>query len=728
MNSRTQKTLFLFTALAALLAAVVLLFDSLKGYAHTIPLIIGPYKQAGLIALLLVFIFSLGFYYCPPHKRTIIGTICIILSAFWFTGKMLLEYQTPAAPILSVLPQWMPIPLILFGAGTALWLGELPSDRFHFQFTGKQQTFLFLLLMFLAVMPILGGGFNWDDAFISVEAQVLRLTGESIFAKVWQEIVDYLAIGRINPFAAFHYLVFYFIPDPGIYKILLAAVTLLNGFLYYRFLKLWLQDHTEAVFILLAVPLCFQFRLYHDPLNSYYGLMQVMFCELMGALIFFLRWLKGGRKGHLVLSLIFFIIGLMSYEMFFPLTALFLVPALGEEKNLFKALKKILPWILAAVLVFALSMLLRTNITQETAYNGTTFSLDIPLILRTFFYQVTAAVPLRYRTSGYDAGLFGEGIFWQELFNTSLAAFISSVQLQDLLGCAVLMMLMMTDPVRKLKFSAHGLIFGLLLWLLPGLVISLSVKYQAELHPGLAYIPVYFSYFGMAVILYEVISLLCRYFHPRTVRLFCCGTACMILLINAQDSRSINSMLNDVFLHTRKTGEAALQAGILGSDTTEGKTLVSTNRFALWENGWMREAYQTKFYSLNARTPIHAVGESDYVDQWRGMDPGYITPENSVLMSYTADDRAGFAKCGSLRGVGFDFENNELTDAMVADVHIFMNGENQKDVSILYLTKDGEWNQLPIEKAHIMQKTKDGTLYKIMDNRPMRFDSIALIR
>ena len=728
MNVRLQKVTSLIIAAAALLAGIVLLHSSLKDYAHTIPVVIGPYKRAALILLTLIFVLSLGFSAVPPNKRTLFGTLCITLAVFWFTGKMLLEYRSPEHPGLLQLSRWMPVPLILFGAGTALWAGELQADRFHFQFSEKQQKFLALLLMFVAVMPILGGGFNWDDAFISVEAQAQRLTGESIFTKVWQEIVEYLSIGRINPFAGFHYLVFYFIPDAGVYKVLLAAVTLLNGFLFYRFLKRWLRDRTAALLILLAVPLCFQFRLYHDPLNSYYGLMQVMFCELMGALICCLRWLESGRKRFLVLSLIFFLMGLMSYEMFFPLTALFLIPALGKEKKLLPALRKILPWILAALLIFALSMLLRTNITQETAYNGTSFNFDIPLIFRTFFYQVTAAVPLRYRTSGYDAGLFGEGILWQDLFNTSLGSFISSVQWQDLLGLSVLILLMMTESRRELKFSVLGLLFGLLLWLLPGLVISLSAKYQSELHPGLAYIPVYFSYFGMAVILYELLSLSGRYFRSRTVRLVSCGAACMILLINAQDSRHINSMLNDVFLHTRKTGEAALQAGILGTNDTEGKTLISANRFALWENGWMREAYQTKFYSLNARTPIHAVGESDFVEQLREVNPGYITPYDTLLMFYTADDRAGFAKCGRLRGIGFDFENNELTNEMVSDVFLFMSGENQRNVFITYLSKDNQWNWMPIEEAWLIQKTKDGTLYKIPDNRPMRFDSIALIK
>ena len=581
--------------------------------------------------------------------------------------------------------------------------------------------------MFICLQPALSGGFNWDDAFFSVEAQAMRVSGESIFKRVWQEIVDYVRIGRINPFATFHFPVFYFMPDVRIYKVFLVLLSLLNGFLFYRFLRLWSRDHSFSAAVLLLVPLCFQFRLYHDPLNSYYGLMQVMFCELMGAMVCFLHRLRDGRTRDLIFSLVFFLMGLMSYEMFFPLTLLFLIPAFEKEKNLFKALRKILPFILAALLIFGLSMALRTNITEETAYNGTSFGLNIPAILRTFSYQVGAAFPLNYRTTGYDLEFFGRGIPWQGVFITSPAAFLRSIRWQDILCCVILTLILMSDPKKELKFSPYRLLFGLLLWLLPGLVISLSIKYQEDLHPGLAYIPVYFSYFGMAMLLYELFALLTGRISPRTARLVLSGISCAVLLINAQNNRLINDMLNDIFLYPRQTGEAALQAGILGG--TEGLTVISKNPYSLWEHGWDEEPYQSKFYSLNARSDVNAVSAKDYTENFRGSDPLiYINPSNTVLISYDGNERGGFAKCGRLRGTGFDFDNDTLAKEMVSEVFLFVSGENQKGVLVNYLPRDEQWVRLPIEEALPIRKTKNGTLYKLQDNQAIRFDSIALIR
>ena len=41
---------------------------------------------------------------------------------------------------------------------------------------------------------------------------------------------------------------------------------------------------------------------------------------------------------------------------------------------------------------------------------------------------------------------------------------------------------------------------GISLWIVPGIIISFSPKYQKEILPGLGYLPVYISYFGAALV------------------------------------------------------------------------------------------------------------------------------------------------------------------------------------------------------------------------------------
>ena len=724
MKARTRKRIFLTLAGLILCAVLVLAIDTFKDSTHTVPVVVGPYREALFAGCFLLLAFSLGFAFRPFSGRTICGTICIAVPVIWFTAEKLLRYSAPDSVWFERMARCFPLPLVLFGIGAALWTGAFLSERTVLTLSEGKLLLPALLLMVIILQPVFRGGFYWDDAFFSVEAQNMRLAGTSIWERVWKEIVDYVRIGRINPFATFHFLVFYYLPDVRLYKLMLVGLTLLDGWLFYRFLRLWKKSGSFAVSALLAALLCFQFRLYHDPLNSYYGLMQVMFCELMLALTGFLRWIREGKKGSLVLSLLFFAMGLMSYEMFFPLTALFLVIAWEEEKHLGKAIRRTLPWILAAVLIFGLSMILRGNITEETSYSGTTFSLDIPLILRTLAAQVGAAFPLSYRNAGYDNGVMGTLIPWHEIFNTSLSVFVRSIQWQDLLGCFLLLLVLFEQKERKAEFSGFGMLFGLLLWLLPGLVISLSSKYQQDLVPGLAYIPVLFSYFGMGIMLYELFARAGRRFDERTMKLVLGGAGCMLLLLTLQDNRHVSAMLDDMFLYRRKAGEEALQAGILGDH--DAGTVISAVPYSLWEHGWLREPYQEKFYSLNARRPVNAVGEWDYVESFREEQPVWETPADTMLITYGGDERGGFAKAGVLNGTAFDFENRRLYTPMVSEVFVYVSGVNRSGVSLIYETRDAEWKQLPVEEAWLVNETAEGALYKIQERRPVMFETIGI--
>ncbi len=719
-----RKKICMIIAAAALLAAALTGLRLMRGYPHTIPVHAGPYKQAVFLLLGLVFAAAAGFYFRPLTRQTFWGTFGILFGVLWFTGRMLLIYRSPDSALIVRIDQWMPLPLMMFGGGAVLWVGMfLPEHRA--ELPDGWQLILALLLVFIVLQPSLNGSFNWDDAFFSVEAQAMRISGAPILRRVWREVIEYVRIGRINPFATFHLLLFYLVPDARVYRILLTILTLFSGYLFYRFLRLWGKDHRGALTALLIVPLCFQLRLYHDPLNSYYGLMQVMFCELMGSLILFVRWLREGKAGSLIISLILFMMGLMSYEMFFPLTALFLFIALAHENKLIPALRKMLPHILAAVILFGLSMLLRTNITEETAYNGTTFGAGLPAILKALGCQLGAAFPLSYRMAGYDAAIFGELIPWKTIFNTSAVSFIGSIRWQDLLGCAILLVLINGAPKEERKFSVPRMLFSLMLWVLPGLVISLSRKYQDELLPGKAYIPVFFSYFGAALLLDEIAVFLGKFISPKALRCFLSGICCMMLLVGMQDDRHISEMLNRKFCYPREAGEAALQAGLLGEDG-EGHLVISNRPYSLWEHGWLKEPYQSEFYSVNARRPVTAVSAAGFIaDQ----DPEavWINPKNTTLVTYTGDGRMSFAKSGRLRGTGFDTETGVLEKPVVSDVFIFAGGEIPDGTLLVYTTKEDENKRIPLTDSWLIRETDRGTLYKLKENVPMLFDSIGLL-
>ena len=321
-----RKSICAAAAAVIFIGIAGLAWNVLRGYAGSVPVVVGPYKQAAFILLGTAFCLAVGFSLRPFSKRTVVGSLLLALGVLWFTARMILGYRSPDSALVTALDRWMPFGLAMLGAGIALWIGALFPKLAELLPKGKKvRLALLLLLMFLVLQPVLRGGFYWDDAFYSVNIQVMRLRGESLFARVWEEIAWYAEAGRLRPFASFVIPVFYFFPNAFVYKLFLLILTLTGGVLFFRFLREWQGDERLALGGTAAVCLCFQLRLYHDALNSYFGYMQVLFIELILALHFFVKFLRNSRTAPLLGSLLFFVMGLMSYEMFFPLTALFLL-------------------------------------------------------------------------------------------------------------------------------------------------------------------------------------------------------------------------------------------------------------------------------------------------------------------------------------------------------------------------------------------------------------------
>src|SRR5450759_4273210 len=111
---------------------------------------------------------------------------------------------------------------------------------------------------------------------------------------------------------------------------------------------------------MLWLPLFFQFRLYHDPILSFSGMLPVFLSVLFSALIFLSRHLDGGHVRHLILSVIFFNLTLYFYELSVPLVFLFLIVLLHQRRPrdfplLFKQARPYLISVVAALLAMVIA-------------------------------------------------------------------------------------------------------------------------------------------------------------------------------------------------------------------------------------------------------------------------------------------------------------------------------------------------------------------------------------
>ena len=125
-----RKSIFAAAAAVIFIGIAGLAWTVLRDYGVSVPVVIGPYKQAAFILLGTALLLAVGFSLRPFTKRTVIGSLLFALGVFWFTARMILGYRSPDSALVTALDRWMPFGLVMLGAGIALWLGALfPKDR-----------------------------------------------------------------------------------------------------------------------------------------------------------------------------------------------------------------------------------------------------------------------------------------------------------------------------------------------------------------------------------------------------------------------------------------------------------------------------------------------------------------------------------------------------------------------------------------------------------------------
>ena len=733
-NVRNKKILSVL-ALTLFIAIIALLIQtSLSGLQR---FVIGPLRAIALGSLgaLLLLVLDMR---ANDADRTFLTDWVFIL-----TGGILLgittavsHFQPQAAHAGWLQWGWFPaILLILTGAGLRL------REKISFgsrELSRQLLLILTLVFIFLSLLPVLSSGFYWDDAILSARIPSLKISGGSIWQYTMDEIIQYSQRGRINPFATFQFLVFYLFPDARVYKLLLVVLTILDAFLFYKLIGRLFKGNPWLGFpVLLLLPLCFQLRIYHDPLMGYYGLMQMMLAELIGSLILFDRYLESGKKRQLAGSLLLYLVGLMSYEMFYPFILLILLFAWNAKKKIGEALKASLPHLIAVLGLLGVSFGFRWSYaaTGQMTYQGTNFSLDVGRILTTWFHQTLAAFPLNYQLAGNDGVILKELIPAGEIFSQTPGQFFMNIHWSDILLICLFLVIVRTlaAHIHLPKIGLFHWLFGLGLLLLSGLVIALSEKYQEQILAGLGYLPVYFGYFSAAWLIFCLAVLLYKIFrrHIRKEVLVSIGLSAftLVFLLNQQSNRRVVTLMNQTFLYPRNAGEAALQSGILQQLDPEKDVLITNHAGNLWESGWKDDPLRSDFVALNSGTLIRTFSPAEIWESAaeNGQTDDVLAFSDTYVLEYDAQQTSGFAKLGHLVESGLA-DDGVLDNPIVNDLYFFVTGDCRDSGIITWTTWDGGGHSLPVRDTWLQKKTASGCLYKLDDARTILFDSIGLTR
>ena len=640
------------------------------------------------------------------------------------------------------------------GDSTQMTAGDSPLRRF-FEKYGIE--LLILLLTAASLSMLIRSGYYWDDAVNSTAYLAQKKDSISTLRHVLDFMGDYLRLGRINVLSIYYYFFFY-IENVSVYKALIILSILVNQLIFRKVLLEFGVPLKAARIGMLLIPLMLQTRAYQDPVSGFYSLMQVLTAEMLLCAMFLMRALRSGKGRHLALSLLFFGIGLMTYEVCFPFLLMICLLIWVHRSNFVQAVRGSLPFVGLTLLMLVGVVVVRAHFVTETTYAGVAFSLKPERILRAFLTQLCAGLPLSFYSAGYQASVLDNPYPAATIMQYDFLSFLKAVRFLDVL--IVLGFLWVIGKSSKFKVqssienaehvdsfddaaqpakqnSTQGsglalLILALSFAVLPTLTVAVSERYQGQLMPGLGYLPVYMQYYGVAAFL---LWLTLRLKVSEGVRALCLSAFSLILLLNLQNNRAVTEIMNRSFYYPRNAGEAALHGGILDF-LPEDAVLVSLNdRRYLWESDWNNRGLYKEFYGNNSRRLPAAVGDNrllrDLVDDLLSAGAELnqdgllmLHPENIWVIDYSGSQDRGVTRLGRLRYALADPDSLELRDTETDHVLYFLSGSFPEKTAVQYIDAYGAFHQIaPAEQLRV-RTSENGILCQLPENEEIIFASL----
>lgn len=419
-----------------------------------------------------------------------------------------------------------------------------------------------ILLNLASLWPVLDSPYLGDDSWReSAIRGIALLADKSLLEICWGTVKDYAASGRWYPLIIYYCPVFFYL-DQTTYKTVTLFFTVFNVIGFGYLVKVLTSSRLAGLVAMMLPPLFFQLRFYHDPILSYYFLMQLEFSLITATLVFFVLHLKACRPIYMPLSVLAFTVCLMIYEsaVAFSILPVFTAYYVGKH-SVRNSLNKAWPFLI--VTLINVGIILFVRIKFGVHYEGVRLSLDPLQWLVAFGKQLFAGLPMSFFASG---GLPG---------TASIESLKHSFLLSLAVGCLwaaawfmVSYFSMHDRPMIDKRKLGLPVALGCALWVLPSALVAFSEKYQTELKWGIGYLPVYWSYFGVMLIASSGILLCARWLEGTqwAKKWTIVGSVALLGGIvsgtNYQNNITVVERYNAAEHYPRKTIERALRCGL----------------------------------------------------------------------------------------------------------------------------------------------------------------------
>jgi len=352
-----------------------------------------------------------------------------------------------------------------------------------------------LFVSLIVLWPILSSPFSGDDAADSLVPMQLKYLGQS----PWSFIAEYTSSwastqGRFFPMAATtgvfsHYL----FPGRAEYKIVQLVVVLVSLLLLGILVSKIFRNFYAGIIAILVLNTCLQIHVQYDPLIQFSLQQPGLMIYILLSLILFISALRSGSSLKYLLSAVFYLFALLTYESTVLLWPMFLLLVCIERP---KRIIKPIAMSAAPAFIVGLNLIwLRSRII--TTSPGYTSNFDPARFSVTFAKQTIGSLPMSYselRTPPFIQS------FPEHLQVNSIWWFLG-------VGISVLLIFLALPRVVSLshKLNVGIILLGFVVWFVPVFVVAQTVRWQNELVIGNAYITWFQGSFGFSLIVIGLI-------------------------------------------------------------------------------------------------------------------------------------------------------------------------------------------------------------------------------
>ena len=543
----------------------------------------------------------------------------------------------------------------------------------------KDIIFINLLLLYTVIYlyPMLNSGYYVDDSINSLIKATVNFDGQSILYIVYANFLYWFSsLGRFFPIAFYQYLIFYYINSLLLYKIIILVFICINILLFGYFVKLFTDSKRLSYLFMLTIPMFFQFRIYHDPILSYNFFMQFIFAFLLISFILFIKGLENKKNSFLLLSILSYIINLLSYEVTYMFFIFHFIIAYKIIKDFKSALLKTLPFLAVSFLAIIFQFIIRSQITisENSAY---VINLDVVKYCFTVARQIIAAFPLSYYF--FDP---------QKIAVHNLAGILSGVTIIDISISILFLYLVFSilkwSPLEKINVK-YLFLLGISFIIIPSLLIGLSPKYQAEIILGIGYLPVYFQYFGMLIFLASILIYINRKIKSKKadyiLKVLISIFIVLISNINIQTNRLVIENFNSIMYYPRLILENSMHNNLFKNVPANSTILLEkSSSWYRWDNKY--------FFYLNSNKRLNIIDKSQYLSDLAEKsgnsiskygDLKYIdlSKDKIYTLKYESNEKnIGYVFLGKVHDIFYDDLDQSTPQINLEDLKIYSSNKN----------------------------------------------------